>query len=125
MTMNIYITEDNEMWLRAHTGSMSGLINQLVKQHREKMDVAFESTPKGKNPFAGLVPASSLNSEPEATDEDISNMFVEPDGAPNRHYAGFHCCTLKKPCKHWAWDGVSLCWVNELTGETRDASEVI
>lgn len=95
--------------------------NSELQNPSKLSGVITQSTPKGKNQFASLL---EKNSEPEASSEDITNLFVEPDGAPNRHHAGKHCCTLNKPCQHWGWDNDQLAWVNELTGETRDVELV-
>lgn len=47
-----------------------------------------------------------------------NNTFVP---VPPDPMTGYPCCTKQKPCKHWSWNGVDSSWVNELTGETRDA----
>lgn len=39
--MHIYITEDNEKFLRSHSGSMSGLINELLDEHRGRVQKAM------------------------------------------------------------------------------------
>lgn len=63
MTMNIYITKDNELFLKALSdGSMSGLINRLLDDYRK--DKAYDPiplSPRGPKPVlrlsdAGLVP---------------------------------------------------------------------
>lgn len=30
------------------------------------------------------------------------------------------CCKLKKPCRHWAFDGVDSKWTNTITGEVKE-----
>lgn len=45
MYMHIYITQDNEQFLRSHSGSMSGLINELLDDHRDKVEASAYSPP--------------------------------------------------------------------------------
>ena len=33
----------------------------------------------------------------------------------------YPCCKLKKPCKHWQWDGVKEGYVNSLSGRVIEA----
>lgn len=50
------------------------------------------------------------------THPKVSEPFVpqKPDEL------GYPCCRLSKPCRHWAFDGVTSVWTNELTGKTRE-----
>lgn len=45
--MHIYITKENEEFLRSHTGSMSGLINELLEDHRGMVKKAMYKPSKG------------------------------------------------------------------------------
>lgn len=48
--------------------------------------------------------------------------IVEPKFVPKAPdpVEGYPCCKLKKPCKHWAWDGENEGWVNSITGEIKE-----
>jgi hypothetical protein len=66
MHMNIYISKENERFLRQYSGSMSGLINELLGDYFEKTkktihvpQVPGEYTPvpdKPEGPWSGPLP---------------------------------------------------------------------
>ena len=51
MNMNIYIRPDNEQHLRAHKGSMSGLINDLLDAHFSGKPVAIKEGPEEEDNY--------------------------------------------------------------------------
>ena len=75
--------------------------------------------------------------------EEVNNNKVPPENISNKNSAalptankvggpapfvprppdpetGYPCCLLKRPCKHWVWDGNSGVWTNLLTGRVRE-----
>lgn len=50
MTMNIYITQENETSLRNYNGSMSGLINDLLSQYFDQPTSLRSDTPNTITP---------------------------------------------------------------------------
>lgn len=67
MTMNIYITKENEQYLRSHSGSMSGLINELLDELRKKVSTAMY---KGK--------PGVLTTSPDATKRAAVTTIIPP-----------------------------------------------
>lgn len=68
--MNIYITKENEIWLREQSNSMSGIINALLNEKRQ-YDTA---TPNLKS-----IPTKSLNTaQAVRQDKTASDLFSVP-----------------------------------------------
>ena len=101
ITMNIYISPDNQRALQGLKGrgeSMSGLVNHLIDEWRMN----------NRN-------RTTLTS-PEVKDDE---GWVESN--PPKKAEKLPCCLGSKPCKHWVWDmSTGDGYVNTLTGEVRE-----
>lgn len=100
MTMNIYITPDNQEFLQAikQSGeSMSGLINDLIEEYSNKVN---------KN---------------KSVSQAKEDGFVEVRPFLSGEQSGeFPCCDKAKPCQHWSFDGEL--WVNSLSGRKKEVA---
>jgi hypothetical protein len=75
MTMNIYITKENEEWLREQTESMSGIVNSLLNVRRGgvhqvmHMDGMTYRDPTPPSPKPVKVPS------PRVSVEEVADIF--------------------------------------------------
>jgi hypothetical protein len=117
--MNIYITKDNEQFLKNIGVSMSGLINTLLNEYRvEHTQIA----PRHKEiPVDILNQGSNRRYGGDSPIDNVTlarpNQFVPKPPDPE---LGYPCCQKKSPCKHWVWDSNNINWVNSLTAKTRE-----
>lgn len=91
MNVTLYIHANNEPDFLAEANK-SGLINELLAKHYGLSREGVVHTPSAP-------------------------VFVPKAPDP---ITGYPCCQLKKPCKHWAWDGNMGVWQNDLTGEIKE-----
>lgn len=131
MTMNIYISKDNEKWLRMQNTSMSGIINRLLDEARagkHGLHVIAQFDTLEEAQVSHNIRPDIQKISPVATPQIIKestpvgpNIFIEA-GKPDSHLP-LKCCTAKKPCKHWEYDGGKGIWVNTISGEEREVAQ--
>ena len=132
MNMNIYISKDNEKWLRIQKTSMSGIINQLLDEARHGKHGAHVIAQ-----YETLEEASKSDivlPEIIKTKEDAIKAVEPKRNTPNvedgRRIAGKTraaqlpmlraCCLKKNPCVHWQWNADQETWMNSITGELKE-----
>ena len=79
MTMNIYITEDNRINLKNLNGSMSGLVNELLRDYFNKQPTATKVYPASRTRAvtATDLRAEDLPSLAELEQKDLEDPYPE------------------------------------------------
>lgn len=109
MQATVFIRKGNEKkWLAVH--NKSDWINTLL-------DNSSDTSSYGKTIDTPAGPAITVLSETTAPSRATPHPFVPKSPDPNN---GYPCCNLKKPCKHWTYDGDHAQWVNTITGNTKE-----
>lgn len=72
MNMNIYITKENEDYLKNLDGSMSGLINQLLSIHRS-------GEPVWKEELETTIPTGGFSEVPVKKDQPLYDSKKQED----------------------------------------------
>ncbi len=132
MTMNIYITPDNEKALKelkARGSSMSGLVNHLLNEWREAGKPVLLSTNEvSSNIRPDIKKISDLpdGKIKQLADGSTAIVIESTPPGPNEFKEALDaaeqkCCRLKSPCKHWQFDGED--WVNTLSGRKREVEQ--
>ena len=122
MTMNIYITPDNQkvlQELKMRGSSMSGLVNHLLDEWREAGKPVLLSTDEVSSNIRPDIKKISL--EPSAHIKTQSNPAGPNEFKEALDASEQECCRKKTPCKHWQFvDGV---WINSLSGRSREVEQ--
>lgn len=116
MTMNIYITKDNEEKLsKLPKGqSKSGLINGLLNAH-------FNGAPVIMDEYADAPSKQEVANTVANLKADSERFFPPPTEKISLGYVGEKaCCEKKNPCQHWQWNEPDQLWQNILSGRTRE-----
>lgn len=136
MYMNIYITPQNEMYLKktkADGESMSGLVNRLLNEHFAEQDGFNDKNSKNTPPIKiqdvqnfvtrGQAAQVAVNDLIKKS-EPVGSTPVTPDTfASMTKTAGEQVCcgNETKPCKHWVWDvATGEGYVNSLSGRVME-----
>ena len=119
MRVNIYIRKENEAAWNS-LADKSGQVNHWLSE----MQGAPVAEPFNDADILAVKKAldearvPTDNREVLFSDGTISNSGFTPK--PPDPETGYPCCLLKRPCKHWQWDGVKSLYVNELTGKEKE-----
>lgn len=104
MSMNIYITRENEQKLRQLEGyTMSGIINYLLDNYFKTHNV------------------SEIKEKIEPKAAEIAKQ--NPEGATIVAGEEQSCCKNRQPCRHWLWDGVKQTYTNSISGRVVEVAQ--